>query len=596
MKRTKKAAALMLALLIAMSMMLPAFAAGSISVFNGIKVATKDYDVTNGAENTTGTITISGVHVGDHDHATVYKVYKMLHLESFTAGGAGVEDAYSYLVMKDWVKFFKEDPVATQYVSFRNNDYVYWNGGEAEKDLIAFSSAALEYAKANGIAPVMTSETPFNDPDNNAIDPTKPHAETYPNQNETGYLLDTTAATGVFHGLSMGYYLIDSNVGSLCGLTTTNPAATVQAKNGAPTVVKRVEEDGDAGSGTASWGSENSASVGETIRFDVTIDAWSGAETYIFHDKMDEGFDFTDVVDSTDPMNNTIRVYFYDPDEPSVDGTNPKLLTRDTDYTVASATPGAYINCSKHTGEQCTFEISFTESFLDTLETGHKIYIVYSAALNEKAFTDDDGDADKEGNENRSWLSYGENHHTVESTTTTYTYGFDLAKTNSADTLLDGAEFELYPSVACNASEKMVFVVAETDAHGKPRAYRLATAEEAATSAAKTTLVVTNGMIKIYGLDNGHYYLKETKQPQGYNILKDPVTVTIKDSYRKTTIDTAQNKVTGGTGIKVVNNTGAALPSTGGMGTTLFIVFGTIAVLGTGMLLVTKKRMGMIRD
>ena len=230
MKRTKKAAALMLALLIAMSMMLPAFAAGSISVFNGIKVATKDYDVTNGAENTTGTITISGVHVGDHDHATVYKVYKMLHLESFIAGGAGVEDAYSYLVVDEWYDFFKSDSVATQYVSFRNNDYVYWNGGETAEDLIDFSNAALEYAKANLIAPVMTSETPFNDPDN-TIDPTKPHAETYPNQNETGYLLDTTAATGVFHGLSMGYYLIDSNVGSLCGLTTTNPAATVQAKN-----------------------------------------------------------------------------------------------------------------------------------------------------------------------------------------------------------------------------------------------------------------------------------------------------------------------------------------------------------------------------
>ena len=93
------------------------------------------------------------------------------------------------------------------------------------------------------------------------------------------------------------------------------------------------------------------------------------------------------------------------------------------------------------------------------------------------------------------------------------------------------------------------------------------------------------GKFKIQGLDAGRYYLTETQQPAGYNKLKDPIEIVI-DENGDIKVDT--NKVDE---VKVLNNTGSLLPSTGGMGTTLFYIFGAILVIGSGVVLITKKRM-----
>lgn len=108
---------------------------------------------------------------------------------------------------------------------------------------------------------------------------------------------------------------------------------------------------------------------------------------------------------------------------------------------------------------------------------------------------------------------------------------------------------------------------------------------------------ITTGELVINGLADGTYYLTETKAPKGYNLLREPVKVTIghnKDANGKLTETSfvANQTQTDTSGVvRVENNAGAELPSTGGIGTTVFCVLGSAMALGAVILLVTKKRM-----
>ena len=98
----------------------------------------------------------------------------------------------------------------------------------------------------------------------------------------------------------------------------------------------------------------------------------------------------------------------------------------------------------------------------------------------------------------------------------------------------------------------------------------------------------TDGYVNINGLAAGTYTLEETKAPDGYNILKDTITITVnqKDGTKEIL---SNNEATNGT-VKVLNNKGSLLPSTGGMGTTLIYLIGGALVLGSGIVLANKKR------
>ena len=98
----------------------------------------------------------------------------------------------------------------------------------------------------------------------------------------------------------------------------------------------------------------------------------------------------------------------------------------------------------------------------------------------------------------------------------------------------------------------------------------------------------TTGKFTIKGLDSATYYLTEKEAPAGYNKLAGPVTITISDTgVVNGTTDAPQ----GVDEVKVLNQSGTELPSTGGMGTTIFYVLGSILVIGAAVLLVTRKRM-----
>lgn len=336
--------------------------------------------------------------------------------------------------------------------------------------------------------------------------------------------------------LPLGYYLVKTTTGSLCSLNTTTPHVDITDKNGVPTVDKKVKKlNGE-------WGKQNSANIGNTVEFKTTITAQQGAQNYVLHDTMTKGLTF----------NNNVKV---------------KLNNSESDLT------GTDYELVETRNDGCTFEIKFKEAFLNTLQANDTITVTYSATLNEYAVIDGDG------NTNETKLEYGNKNHTEKSETKTYTYRFSVFKytnKNGTETGLKGAQFSLYTEESCENAIKF----SKTES-----VYRY---DE--TGAITVLESPEGGRFTVENLKAGDYWLKETKAPDGYNKLKDPIKVTI------TTLDNGNKQISIGAGgtygngeVKVENNTGSLLPSTGGMGTTLIYLVGAALVLGSGIVLATKK-------
>lgn len=342
-------------------------------------------------------------------------------------------------------------------------------------------------------------------------------------------------------GLDLGYYLIDSSLGSLCSLDTMNPNATVKEKNGAPTIEKKVKEDS-----SSTWGDTNDADIGQTVEFKVTIKVTDGKpESYVMHDEMSTGLSF----DSTSVV---VKI-------------NNVQKTAGTDYTLTA--PATHDNNDKH-----TFDISFTK-----LEPNDEIEVTYSATLNESAVVAG------QGNPNKVKLTYGENKYTEWDATTTYTWKGEVYKFTGSDdnkTPLAGATFTLSKKSDGTDPIKLIKTADNT--------YRLAKENENNSITEITT--DSTGKFSISGLDGDTYYLTETKAPAGYNKLTSAITVTISSTNGEVSYTYGSDSGKGE--IPVVNNTGTELPSTGGMGTTIFYILGSVLVLAAVVLLVTKKRMG----
>ena len=465
--------------------------------------------VTAFADGETGSITINGVSTDN-----TYSIYKLLDLESYdTESGA-----YSYKVNDAWTTFFATDE-AKEYISIDENGYVAWKAGEDNATVADFAKLALAYAKANKMTPVKSSA-------NNGD-------------------FTVTNDAGKFTGLELGYYLVDSTMGALCGLTTTNPNASINAKNKQPTIDKQVKEDS-----TQQWGDSNTADIGQTVEFRLTINVHAGAENYVIHDKMSAGLTFKGVTKI----------------EHLIPGEEEHEVAKGTDYTVVT----------ENLTDGCTFEIHFTQEFCDHLASNDKVIVFYEAMLNRNAVVA------TEGNPNETWLDFGEDHKTTHDTTKTYTYGFDIIKTDSQYKLIDGAEFKIYD--AATGGNEVAVVLMDDGV-----TYRRARADEEGVS-----IVVKNGKVRVLGFDNGIYYLEETVVPAGYNQLPGRTKFTIADAN----LDAVFNGdiYSTGSGVHVVNKSGSMLPETGATGTMMFIGIGMTVVLGAGVLLVTKKRMGMIQD
>lgn len=176
---------------------------------------------------------------------------------------------------------------------------------------------------------------------------------------------------------------------------------------------------------------------------------------------------------------------------------------------------------------------------------------------------------------NTTHLTYGDqNTVTNESETITKTFGIRVFKYTGESTPLEGARFILSTDSTCNDDTKnLKFSLNES---GKYRFNTLGTA---------TLKSQSNGYIYIEGLKAGTYYLKETKAPDGYNLLKTIQTIEIGEDG---SIKLNNNVITGD--VKVKNNSGIELPSIGGMGTTLIYLAGIVLVVLSGYVLISKRR------
>lgn len=430
-----------------------------------------------------GTITINKAIVNES-----YNIYKVLDLETYDK----VNNHYIYRAASGWETFLDG---ATDYLEARNENgdkYYVWKDGVDKSRAKEFAEKAYKYAKDNNITPTMTKKA-----------------------NSTSVKFDN---------LDLGYYLVDSSVGALLHLTTTNPTATVNEKNTLnPNVDKNVLENS-----TGVYGKENDDMIGSTINYKSTITTGAGYGSYVLYDKMDKGLTFNV---------NSVVVKIGDD---VVDANNYVVKTNVTDY---------------------TFVIEFNDEFILKQPKNTNIDVYYTATLNKDATIEGDG------NINETFLKYGNNITTDKKKTITYTYAFEIIKTNKEGVELTGAEFILLDKLGNEI--KVILKDEET------KTYRIATENEIGVN-------IKAGKATIEGLDKDSYKLKEVVSPEGYNKLTSPVEFSVNGK----TNDTIER-----TRVNVINYTGSELPETGGIGTKLFITSGLSLVLICGLVLVTKLRL-----
>lgn len=460
-----------------------------------------------------------------------YTIYKL-----FDLAVTGEQYTYTIDTSSSWYAFF-DTGAGSAYVSLKENGgdsyRVAWSNAGTPADL---AKTALAYAKAQSISSQGT-------------------------QTAVG---DTVS----FADLPLGYYLVDSSVGALVMLDSLDSTGGVEIteKNYLPNISKQVEEDS-----TLTYGAANDADIGQTVNFKITIateagrtitgDPAKGAQNYVLTDTLAAGLTYT-------AGSIAVKMYSGNADETSAE------TVAAADYTFAETGDG--------------FTVTFAQGFLDTLKANDKLLITYSAVLNENAVIAG------AGNENSAVLAYGDNMTLEPSKTTTYTWDMDVYKYNDQGEGLSGAEFTL--SKNAGGTDPIAFVQGGNT-------YRVAKSGETDT----VTKFVTpdDGRFTLKGLDADTYYLTETLPPENYNQLEDPVKVVISQtagSYES--VDGAGNTttITYGHGdtlvnsirvdeVAVLNSKGAELPATGGIGTTIFYVLGSILVAGAVVLLVARKRM-----
>ena len=342
------------------------------------------------------------------------------------------------------------------------------------------------------------------------------------------------ATTAVFSDLADGYWLITSTLGTIA-MTETTPdsaAVTINEKNPENTISKKVKED-SADSGNE-YVKENDAQIGDIVTFQSVVKIVKGTRNVVVHDKMDAGLTYTS-------------------GSVAIEG-----LTKGTEYAV-----------SEDPADGDTFDITFTQSWIDSLDfgtDGFKEYeITYTATLNETAVVSGSDGIAIETQYNKTHISFGDATESTEDSTSTTTHKFSVFKhaKNSTDNLA-GAVFSL------KKAGTVVPLIKIDDNN-----YRVAMSGE---TGVNTFTTVASGDIVIWGVDtDDDYTLEEITPPSGYNKLTEEVDVTVDDGN--------------GTRIPIENNSGTELPSTGGIGTKIFTIVGGILIVGAGLALVVRRRM-----
>ena len=388
----------------------------------------------------------------------------------------------------------------------------------------------------------------------------------------------------VISGLAAGYYLVKDQDGSLTGDNDSYTEYIIQVvgnvtatpKSDVPEVQKKVKDINDSTDTTKTdWQDSADYDIGDSIPFQLKAtlaDNVSSYTTYkvVFHDTLSKGLTY----------NNDAKVY--------IDGTE---------------TNGFTVTATVNADGTTTLTVSCDD--VKALDAGNSsaITVEYTAKLNENAVLGSAGNPNEvyleySNNPNKSEKGNNETGETPKDVVIVFTYKTIINKVDSENKPLTGAAFKL---------EKLI--------KGKDGA------ADTWTTVKEFTVDETTTSFTFSGLDDGQYKLTETKTPAGYNTI-DPIYFVIEATHDVTadapTLKTLNAYLTDANGNKqtemkdgesvnidlgtvdltagsitttVVNKSGSELPSTGGIGTTIFYVLGGVLVLAAVVLLVTKKRM-----
>ena len=347
-------------------------------------------------------------------------------------------------------------------------------------------------------------------------------------------------------GLQYGYYYITTTTGAAVTVDSTNPNAEVEDKNAIPTPPDKKITGVDAGSFDEA-GQNAIAQVGTKVTFTATITKVKGATNYVFHDAMSTGLSY----------NSDVKV--------TVGGSEVAASTTVN----TEADNETFTNAA--TGSD-TITLTFDNDWLAALADNTVITITYSATVTSDALTTDPAN-------NTASLSYGDGNTTDTDTVNVYNAKFTVTKQDDKKQPLAGAGFVIAKSVA-DTSE------GAAEGATKLQYYKLENnvvswVDDIAQATEYTS--DAQGAVKAFtGLANGTYTLIEKTVPAGYNKAADQDFTIAEGNYTAANLEQTAT---------ITNNSGTELPSTGGMGTTIFYALGAVLVLGAGVLMVTRRRM-----